>query len=170
MQLSRVGHAVDPGLDEGAPLLHVPRTPPADRDGKSEWKPEWKSSGTVTYHGNRIPTCARKCAKEELFVAQQSGIYYITVLERGESWDTRRPMRQQEQWEEHMAFLDALSDDGLILGGGPLGEGEERFLLVIAAENQPMIENRLAEAPWTRLGMWRTSSVERWEVLLGSRL
>jgi hypothetical protein len=26
-------------------------------------------------------------------------------------------------------LVDALSDDGLILGGGPLGEWEERFLL-----------------------------------------
>jgi uncharacterized protein YciI len=79
-------------------------------------------------------------------------------------------MRQQEQWEEHMAFLAALSDGGLILGGGPLGDEEKRFLLVIAAENQQMMETRLADAPWTRLGVWRTVSVERWEVLLGSRL
>jgi uncharacterized protein YciI len=103
-------------------------------------------------------------------MSQQSATYYVNVLERGEHWDTSRPMRQQEQWEEHVAFLDALTDDGLILGGGPLGEEEKRFLLVIAAENQQAIETRLADAPWTRLGVWRTVSVERWEVLLGSRL
>jgi uncharacterized protein YciI len=79
-------------------------------------------------------------------------------------------MRQQAQWQEQLAFLAALSDDGLILGGGPLGEDEERFLLVIAAENQRAIETRLADAPWLRLGVWRIASVERWEVLLGSRL
>ena len=95
---------------------------------------------------------------------------YIIVLERGEHWDTSRPLRQQEQWEEQLAFMEALSDDGLILGGGPLGEEEKRILLVIAAENQHKIETRLANAPWTRLRVWRTASVERWEVLLGSRL
>ena len=79
-------------------------------------------------------------------------------------------MRQQEQWQEQLAFLAALSDDGLILGGGPLGEDEERFLLVIAAENQHAIETRLANAPWIHLGVWRIAAVERWEVLLGSRL
>ena len=103
-------------------------------------------------------------------MSQQSATYYISVLERGENWDASRPLRQQEQWQEQLAFLAALSDDGLILGGGPLGEGEERFLLVIAAENQHAIETRLADAPWTRLGLWRTTAVERWEVLLGSRL
>jgi len=55
-------------------------------------------------------------------------------------------------------------------GGGPLGEGEERFLLIVAAENQHAIEARLANDPWTRLGVWRIASIERWEVLLGARL
>jgi hypothetical protein len=53
-------------------------------------------------------------------VSQQSATYYISVLERGENWDASRPMRQQEQWQEQwqeqLAFLAALSDDGLILG------------------------------------------------------
>jgi uncharacterized protein YciI len=108
--------------------------------------------------------------EKELFVSQQSATYYVIVLERGEHWDPSRPLRQQDHWEEQMAFLAALSDDGLILGGGPLGEEEKRFLLIIAAENQQAIETRLADAPWTRLGVWHTASVDRWEILLGSRL
>ena len=102
--------------------------------------------------------------------SQQSDIYFATVLERGAQWDASRPMRQQEQWEEHLTFLDRLSDDGLLAGGGPLGEREERFLLIVAAENQDAIETRLADDPWTRLGVWRIASIERWEVLLGARL
>jgi uncharacterized protein YciI len=100
---------------------------------------------------------------------QQSDIYYATVLERGAHWDASRPMAQQ-QWQEHLAFLDKLSDDGLLLGGGPLGEGEERFLLIVAAENQRAIDARLANDPWMRLGVWRIASIERWDVLLGARL
>jgi hypothetical protein len=52
-------------------------------------------------------------------VSQQSETYYATVLERGEHWDASRPMREQQQWQEHLAFLDALLDDGLLMGGGP---------------------------------------------------
>jgi uncharacterized protein YciI len=103
-------------------------------------------------------------------VSQQSVTNYVIILERGERWDTSRPLRQQEQWEEQLAFLEALSDDGMIVGAGPLGEGERRFILVVAAENQQAIETKLAEAPWTRLGVWRTTAVEQWEVLVGSRL
>lgn len=40
-------------------------------------------------------------------MAQPSTTYYAVLRERGENWDARRPMRQQEQWEEHAAFMDA---------------------------------------------------------------
>jgi uncharacterized protein YciI len=113
-----------------------------------------------------------RMSRKELLVSQsqQSDIYFATILERGAHWDASCPMRDQEQWAEHLAFLDRLSDDGLLAGGGPLGEGEERFLLIVAAENQDAIETRLADDPWTRLGVWRIASIERWEVVLGARL
>jgi uncharacterized protein YciI len=117
-----------------------------------------------------IATGFHHALDKELFVSQRSVTYYAILLERGENWDASLPMRQQEQWEEHTAFMDALSDDGLLMGGGPLGEGEEKFLFIVAAENQRAIEARLADDPWTRLRVWRTASVERWEVLLGARL
>ncbi len=56
-------------------------------------------------------------------------------------------MRQQEQWEKHAAFMDALADDGFVILGGPLGGGEEKFLLIIAAENEQAIKARLADDP-----------------------
>jgi len=77
-------------------------------------------------------------------------------------------MRQQEQWEEHAAFMDALADDGFVILGGPLGDGE-KFLHIIAAESEQAIEVRLADDPWTPLRLLRTASVERWEILLGER-
>ena len=66
----------------------------------------------------------------------QSTTYYTVLRERGENWDARLPMRQQEQWEEHAAFMDALADDGFVILGGPLGDGEEKFLFIIVAESE----------------------------------
>ena len=102
--------------------------------------------------------------------SQRSDIYFATVLERGERWDTSRPMRQQEQWEEHMAFLDALSDDGLILGADHWVRGRTDSSSSLPPKHQHATEACLTGDPWTRLGLWRTASVERWEVLLGARL
>ena len=101
-------------------------------------------------------------------MSQQSVTYYTVLRERGENWDARLPMRQQEQWEEHAAFMDALADDGFVILGGPLGDGE-KFLHIIAAESEQAIEVRLADDPWTPLRLLRTASVERWEILLGER-
>ncbi len=63
--------------------------------------------------------------------------------------------------------MDALADDGFVILGGPLGDGEEEFLLIIAAESEQAIEVLLADDPWTPLRLLRTASVERWEILLG---
>lgn len=102
-------------------------------------------------------------------MSRQSTTYYAALRERGENWDATRPMRQQERWLEHAAFMDALADDGFIILGGPLGDGEERFLHIIAAESEHSIAARLADDPWTAQRMLRTASVERWEILLGTR-
>ena len=102
-------------------------------------------------------------------MSQPSTTYYAVLRERGENWDARLPMRRQEQWKEHAAFMDALTDDGFIILGGPLGDGEEKFLLIMAAESEQAIAVRLADDPWTPLRLLRTASVERWEIPLGQR-
>lgn len=98
-------------------------------------------------------------------MSQRSATYYAVLRERGENWDARLPMRKQEQWEEHAAFMDSLADDGFVVLGGPLGDGE-KILLIIAAESEQAIEARLAGDPWTPLGLLRIAKVERWEILL----
>ena len=102
-------------------------------------------------------------------MSQRPTIYFAVIRERGENWNAELPMRQQEQWDEHAAFMDSLADDGFIILGGPLGDGEKKFLHIIAAESEQAIEARLADDPWTPLRMLRTASVERWEILLSAR-
>ena len=100
---------------------------------------------------------------------QQAPIYYAVTRERGENWDAGLPLRKQAQWDEHAAFMDALADAGFIVLGGPLGDGEKTFLLIIDAASEQEIHARLAHDPWVPLGMLRTAKVERWEILLDGR-
>ena len=102
-------------------------------------------------------------------MSQLSVTYYAVTRDRGENWDGRLSMRQQEQWDEHAAFMDTLVDEGFVVLGGPLGDGEKLFLLIIDAENEQEIAARLADDPWTPMELLRTASVERWEILLGAR-
>jgi uncharacterized protein YciI len=107
--------------------------------------------------------------KKEMLMSQRPATYYAVLRERGENWDARLPMRQQEQWDEHAAFMDALVEDGFVILGGPPGDGEKKFLLIMATESEQAIEVWLADDPWTPLRLLRTASVERWEILLDAR-
>ena len=90
----------------------------------------------------------------------QPVIYYAVTQERGENWDTRRSMREQKNWEEHAAFMDALVEDGFVVLGGPLDD-EKKVLLIINAESRQVIEARLADDPWMPMGVRRIAKVER---------
>lgn len=90
---------------------------------------------------------------------------FAVMRKRGPAWDASRPMRAQESWGEHAVFMDELAASSFIVLGGPLGEGE-RTLLVIDAENEESVRQRLAADPWTATKMLLIESVEPWEILL----
>lgn len=92
--------------------------------------------------------------------------YFAVTRERGPAWDGTRSMREQEGWAEHAAFMNALAADGFVLLGGPLGDGE-RILLIVDAESEGAVEARLADDPWTPMGLLRLARVEPWDILLG---
>ena len=61
--------------------------------------------------------------------------------------------------------MDALAEEGFVVLGGPIGDGT-RFLLIIDAPSQQDIVARLADDPWTPMGLLTIASIEPWEVLL----
>ena len=76
-------------------------------------------------------------------------------------------MTDQVAWPEHAAFMNLLVDEGFIVLGGPVGEGE-RVLLVVSADNETAIRRRIEADPWTPLGLLPIATIEAWRVLLGS--
>jgi uncharacterized protein YciI len=94
--------------------------------------------------------------------------YFLVERGKGPLWDHSRPRRQQERWEEHAKFMDALVDDGFIVLGGPIGEGDgENTLLVIDAPDEETLRARLAEDPWP-LDLLTIESIRPWSVWLRS--
>jgi len=90
---------------------------------------------------------------------------FVLTRERGPRWDASRGLREQDAWDEHAAFMEALADEGFILFGGPVGE--DRVMHVVVAESEGLILERLRADPWEPMGLLRNVSVERWRVLLG---
>jgi hypothetical protein len=96
-----------------------------------------------------------------------STTYFAVIRDHGENWDDALPMRQQEQWDEHARFMDALVDGGFVVLGGMIGEGQTA-LLIIRAGSEAEIRSRLADDPWTHLNLLRITRIDRWEILLGA--
>jgi uncharacterized protein YciI len=92
--------------------------------------------------------------------------YFLVLRGKGAAWDHSRGRREQVGWHEHAAFMDGLVEDGSVVLGGPIGEGEgEDTLQVMEAEDEQAVRACLAEDPWGE-DMLVTKSVEPWQVWL----
>jgi uncharacterized protein YciI len=93
--------------------------------------------------------------------------YFLVERGKGPLWNRSRGRREQDGWDEHAAFMDALVDDGFIVLGGPIGEGDEgdNTLLVIDADNEAAVRARLREDPWPE-EMLTIESIRPWTVWL----
>jgi uncharacterized protein YciI len=91
---------------------------------------------------------------------------YLVERGKGPEWDHSRPRREQDGWDEHAAFMDALVEQGFVVLGGPVGEGDgENALLVVEADDEATVRARLGEDPWP-LEMLTIESVRPWSVWL----
>jgi uncharacterized protein YciI len=95
-------------------------------------------------------------------------VFFAVRVERGGPWDWSRGLREQDGFDEHARFMDALVDEGFIILGGPL-EGERDVLHVISAPSKEAVRERLAEDNWAENGMLTVKSIEEWTVLLDGR-
>ena len=92
--------------------------------------------------------------------------YFLVKHVTGPRWDHSRRRREQTGWAEHAAFMDSLTAEGAIVLGGPVGEGDGDYaLLVFDAEDEAEVRARLAEDPWAD-EMLVVESVEPWSVWL----
>jgi uncharacterized protein YciI len=92
--------------------------------------------------------------------------YYLVELAKGPAWDHSKRRREQAGWEAHAAFMDSLAQEGTVILGGPVGEGDgEHSLLVVHSESEAAIRARLADDPWANR-ILAIDSVEPWSVWL----
>lgn len=95
-----------------------------------------------------------------------SKVLFVAFRRYGATFDPRKPLQAQPDWEAHRAFMNALEAEGMVRLGGPL-QGTDEVLLVFHAENPGVIEQRLAADPWTRSGILSTSRILPWDLRIG---
>lgn len=93
--------------------------------------------------------------------------YFVVVRDIGPAWDHTLSMSQQKSWTEHAEFMNSLADEGFVVLGGPIGDGK-RIQLVIRAEDENDVVDRLAQDPWGPMRLLGVSSIEPWDILLGN--
>jgi uncharacterized protein YciI len=92
--------------------------------------------------------------------------YFLVKRTHGPSWDPSRLRREQDDWDAHAAFMDRLVDEGFVVLGGPVGEGDGHYALqVVEAESEAEVRARLADDPWGE-DMLVTQSIEPWAIWL----
>jgi uncharacterized protein YciI len=92
---------------------------------------------------------------------------YLVYERHDGPWDWSKGLREQELWDEHAQFMDALVEDGFVVLGGPLDERE--VLLVVQSESEASVLARLERDPWLANGLLAVTSIRPWTVLLEPR-
>jgi hypothetical protein len=92
--------------------------------------------------------------------------YFLVELVAGPAWDPNRSRREQAGWTEHAAFMDRLVEDGFVVLGGPVGEGDgDHAILVVEADDVASVHLRLAPDPWDGTVLI-SRSIKPWQLWL----
>jgi putative AlgH/UPF0301 family transcriptional regulator len=95
-------------------------------------------------------------------------VFFAVRLTRGGPWDFSRELREQDGWEEHSRYMDALVDEAVVVLGGPL-DGDREVLLAVKAESAEQVRERLADDVWIEDGRLTIAEVTPWTILLDGR-
>jgi uncharacterized protein len=94
---------------------------------------------------------------------------FMVTTVHGPNWDTAKRglsgIREQSAFDEHGAFMDRLVEEGSIILGGPLDDGEQA-LLIFEAQDEAEIRARMAEDPWLPMGLLDIGEIRHWAVWL----
>ena len=93
---------------------------------------------------------------------------FLTFSSAGPNRDFSKDTRRQPFWDEHATFIDQLVADGFILMGGPLVD-EGCSLLIVNAENESEVREKMKNDPWFMHGILKLESIKRWQIFVDVR-
>ena len=93
---------------------------------------------------------------------------FVVISSAGPNRDRSMSTRGQPLWNEHAAFIDQLVAEGFILMGGPLVD-EGGAMLIVTADDENEVGEKLREDPWYTHGILKLESVKRWQIFIDGR-
>ena len=97
---------------------------------------------------------------------------FVAISSAGPNADRSKTTREQPFWDEHVAFIDQLVEEGFILMGGPFVDeaGLPRgALLIVNAEEENEVREKLKNDPWFERGILKLETIKRWQIFIDNR-
>jgi hypothetical protein len=69
----------------------------------------------------------------------------VVVFSTGSAWEKGRGSRQQPHWDAHAAFIDGLTDRGLLLAGGPFADESGAMSILACSGGSRLSRDALLE-------------------------
>jgi uncharacterized protein YciI len=91
--------------------------------------------------------------------------HFVVISAAGARRDLTIGTRDQAYWDEHAAYIDALVESGFIVLGGPFSD-EGGAMIVVRAESEAEVRERLATDPWYVNQILRLDGIHRWEIFI----
>ena len=93
---------------------------------------------------------------------------FAIISAAGPNRDPSKGTRQQPLWDEHANFIDQLVAEGFIFMGGPFVD-EGGSMLVVNADDEMEVREKLKSDPWMKQGVLKLESVKRWQIFIDVR-
>ena len=89
-------------------------------------------------------------------------------MRHGSRWDPKRPVREQDYWDDHARFMDALFDRGVVVLGGPFAD-DSGTLVIFEAESPEAVREIYRNDPWTQHDILVVRDAKEWTIFLDAR-
>jgi uncharacterized protein YciI len=90
----------------------------------------------------------------------------VVLFSTGPAWATGRGSREQAYWDGHAAFIDDLTERGLLLAGGPFGDESGAMNILAGSLERADIEQLYAPDPFLVHGIFHLERVAPWLVFV----
>ena len=89
-------------------------------------------------------------------------------MRHGSKWNPDKHVREQELWDEHARFMDALFEERRVVLAGPFAD-ESGSLVVLSAESVDEAKSIFQNDPWAREDILIAGDIKEWTIFLDGR-
>ena len=89
-------------------------------------------------------------------------------LRHGPQWDPSRGVREQDDWDDHARFMDALFDAGQVILAGPFAD-DSGSMVILAAESVEAARATFQQDPWAHRDILVTADAKEWTIFMDAR-